>query len=98
MRALEIIVYAISVLVTVGWVWGIRTNVQKGVGITWPTATIVTFWVVTLVAVPLLRVSAFHLLWLLPAQVLLGPISLFVRILWLRAHVLVVQRGRVEAA
>lgn len=68
--------YALCVLVTSTWIFGIRTYTLRGSPPMRPTVNITMLFVVSLVVVPLLSLSPFHLLWMFIVSFVLGTLSL----------------------
>ena len=58
------------------WSYGVRTYVRTGRGVQQQTVNQTTLILVAVFAVPLLGISPFHLLWMLPAAFVIGMLSL----------------------
>ena len=76
MEILKYIFYALGVIVTVGWLYGIRVHTMTGEGVNKGTVNITMLFLISLILVPLLDISTFHLLWLFPLSVILGFLSI----------------------
>lgn len=76
MQILEYIVYAIGVLVAITWLRGIRSYIARGSRITRQTVNTTMLFIVSLVLVPTIPFSSFHLLWMFPASFFIGTLSL----------------------
>jgi hypothetical protein len=64
--------YLVAVIVTASWLYGIRTSAEAGRDENRAMCGIVVLFILSLAAVPLLKVSPFHLLWLFAAALLVG--------------------------
>ena len=53
----------------------IREPVKKGIGVTKPTVNIQMLCLLSVIIVPILKLSPFHLLWMIPASYFLGYFS-----------------------
>ena len=69
-------IYVLCVLVTIGWIVGIRTYTLRGSPPTRQTVNATMLFVVSLALVPLLSLSPFHLLWMFPVSFVFGILSL----------------------
>jgi len=76
MKIIGYVVYVIGVLMAVSWLFGIRSYTARGVGATRMTVNTAMLFIVSLVVVPALSLSPFHLLWMFPASFILGMLSL----------------------
>jgi hypothetical protein len=76
MKYISYATYGLCVLVSVTWIFGIRTYTLRGDPPTRMTVNTTMLFVVSLVLVPLLSLSPFHLLWMFPASLVLGVLSL----------------------
>lgn len=70
------IVYGIGIVLAVTWMIGIRTYTKSGQGVTMSTVNTTMLFIVSLVVVPILKLSPLHLLWMYPASFILGMLSL----------------------
>lgn len=75
MRLVAYLVYVVGVVLAVSWFIGIRLYVKHGQGVTKQTVNITMLFFVSLVLVPALSLSPFHLLWMFPASWILGVCS-----------------------
>ena len=75
MEILEIIIFIIGVLLTLSWIYGIRTNIKRGDGVTKGTVNITMLFIISLILVPILKISSLHLLWMFPVSMLIGFLS-----------------------
>ena len=84
MNIIGYIIYGISVFITLGWCLQIRTK-AKNEQATEKSMELQGFLMtVSLVLIPLLHLSNFHLLWMIPASFILGLLSITtpIKILW----------------
>jgi hypothetical protein len=72
---IEIFVWLAAALIALGWVHGVRSYLESGRPVQQQTINIIMLFCVSLVAAPILG-SSFHLLWMFPAAMLLGFLSL----------------------
>ena len=70
------ILWTIALVVGLSWSYGVRTYVRTGQGVQQATVNQTTLILLAVVAVPLLGLSPFHLLWMLPAAFIVGMLSL----------------------
>ena len=76
MEILGLILWAVGLLLGLSWAYGVRNYVRTGRGVQQATVNQTMLMLAAVVAVPLLRFSPFHLLWLLPVAVIVGMLSL----------------------
>jgi energy-coupling factor transporter transmembrane protein EcfT len=76
LRIVGIVLWLVGASLAVTWAAGVRIKTARGQGVQLGTATIATFFAISLVVAFLLR-SPFHLLWLLPLSFLLGWLPVF---------------------
>ena len=76
MEVLGWILWTIGLVVGLSWSYGVRTYVRTGQGVQQATVNQTTLILLAVVAVPLLGLSPFHLLWMLPAAFIVGMLSL----------------------
>ncbi len=70
------ILWAVGLLLGLSWAYGVRIYVRTGRGVQQATVNQTMLMLAAVVAVPLLDLSPFHLLWLLPAAFIVGMLSL----------------------
>jgi hypothetical protein len=75
-RALGITLWILAALFTLIWAYGVRSYVQRGQGPSQQTVNQTMLFSVSLVLIPMLRISPFHLLWLFFASFVIGALSL----------------------
>ena len=76
MEILGWILWTIGLLVGLSWSYGIRTYVRRGQGVTQQTVNQTALILLAVIVVPLLGLSPFHLIWMLPAAFITGMLSL----------------------
>ncbi len=76
MNVLSVLLWIIGAVIMIGWAYGVRSFVRAGQGVSQQTVNQTMMFALSLVAVPLLGLSAFHLLWLFPTALILGFLSL----------------------
>jgi hypothetical protein len=76
MQIIGYAVYGIAVFLAGTFFIGIRSNTARGAGVTRQTVNTTMLFTVSLVVVPLLSLSPFHLLWMFPISFVLGALSL----------------------
>lgn len=76
MKILEMGLLILGGLLALVWAYGVRHYVNRGTPPTQMTVNTAMLFAVTVVAVWLLRISPFHLLWAFPVGVVLGTMSL----------------------
>ena len=76
MQIIGYVLYAVGVLMAVAWLFGIRSYTARGVGVVRQTVNTAMLFIVSLVVVPALSLSPFHLLWMFPASFIFGMLSL----------------------
>lgn len=86
MATIELIILIIAIIVAIGWFFSIRDSISKGKGITNASANISFLLFLSVILVPILNISTYHLLWLFPLIFIMGmtlmvvpvfPFSLF---------------------
>lgn len=70
------ILWAIGLVVALSWCYGVRTYVRTGRGVMQQTVNQTLLMLAAVAAVPLLRFSPFHLVWMFPAAIIVGRYSL----------------------
>jgi hypothetical protein len=76
MRIPEVMVWGVGVIIALNWVWGVRTYVRRGIGVTKQSVNQGMLFVVSLASVAVLPISSFHLFWMFPVGFVLGALSL----------------------
>jgi hypothetical protein len=76
METIGYIIYGIAVVLAVIWLWGVRSYTRQGRGVAMQTVNITLLFIVSLVVVSVSGLSPFHLLWMYPASVVVGLLSL----------------------
>lgn len=76
MEVLGWILWACGLLIGLSWSYGVRTYVRTGQGVQQATVNQTMLVLASVVAVPLLGFSPFHLLWLFPVTFIVGMLSL----------------------
>jgi hypothetical protein len=76
MQIVGALIWAIAVLVTFGWIQGIRRYVSTGLGVTKQTVNTAMLFLLAMGGVAVLGHSPFHLLWLFPASWIVGTLSI----------------------
>jgi|GEM_PF-4984137 len=71
----EIFIWVAAALIALGWAHGVRSYLEAGRPVQQQTINIIMLFCVSLIAAPILG-SSFHLLWMFPAAILLGFLSL----------------------
>jgi len=72
---IEISAWLAAALIALGWVYGVRSYLGRGRPVQQQTINIIMLFCVSLIAAPTLG-SSLHLLWMFPAAILLGLLSL----------------------
>lgn len=72
MKVFEWVVIALSIYLTVTFMFGIRRNTFAGVGVTIQTITTTMLWFVSFVIIYFVNVTYFHMLWILPLGLIIG--------------------------
>ncbi|MBZ0072928.1 MAG: hypothetical protein K8I04_14525 [Gammaproteobacteria bacterium] len=72
MDSIEPAIYVLGILITVIWLYGIRTNTRTREGVAAGTVNTTLLFVVSLVLLPQMEFPAFHLLWAFPAALVIG--------------------------
>lgn len=75
MEVLGWLLWVIGLVVGLSWSYGVRTYVRTGQGVQQQTVNQTTLILLAVIAVPLLGLSPFHLLWMLPAAFVAGMLS-----------------------
>lgn len=75
MKYIGYIIYSVGVLIASSWFLGIRTSFKRNLGASKLTVNTTMLFIVSLVLIPSLSISPFHLLWLFPASWFLGELS-----------------------
>lgn len=70
------LIWLVGLIVAVGWVYGIRNYMRRGMGVTQQTVNTTMLFFVSLIVTLSLRISPYHLLWLFPLSWVLGTLSL----------------------
>jgi len=70
------LIWLVGLIVAVGWVYGIRNYMRRGMGVTQQTVNTTMLFFVSFIVTLSLRISPYHLLWLFPLSWLLGTLSL----------------------
>jgi len=76
MKLVAYIIYGIGVSFAITWLLGIRLYTKSGRGVQIQTVNTTMLFIVSLILIPLFKLSPFHLLWMYPASWLLGVLSL----------------------
>ena len=76
MNTIETLIWIAAVLWTLPFIYGIRTYVRRGIGITQPTVNTGMLLVFCIIAAPILQISTYHLFWMIPLSHILGLLSL----------------------
>lgn len=76
MEIAEYIIYVVGVILALTWMIGIRTYTKSGQGVTMSTVNTTMLFLVSLVVVPILKLSPLHLFWMYPVSFVLGMLSL----------------------
>lgn len=76
MEIVGYIVYGIGLLLAITWLIGIRTYTKSGKGVTMSTVNTTMLFIVSLIVIPVLKISPLHLLWMYPVGIVLGMFSL----------------------
>lgn len=70
------ILWTFALVGGLSWAYGVRTYVRTGRGVTQLTVNQTMLMLAAIAAVPLLGLSPFHLLWMIPAAYIVGMFSL----------------------
>lgn len=76
MKIIEYIIYGISILITLGWCIQIRDKARNEQATEKPMELQGFLMTVSVMLIPLLHLSTFHLIWMIPASFILGLLSL----------------------
>lgn len=76
MKILEWAITIVAAILVLTWVYGIRTYIHRGRGVTRQTVNTTMLGLISVVAILSLGVSPLHLLWLLPISWVMGTLSL----------------------
>ena len=76
MQFLAIIVRIVGAIVTISWVYGVRSYVRSGRGVSQQTVNQTMFFALSLLVVLIFGLSPFHRLWMFPVGFILGTLSL----------------------
>lgn len=74
MEILCYVIYGIGLIVTISWLFNIRHNTKTGQGVGGGIVNTTILFIISLVLIPLLKLSPFHLFWLFPVSMMLGLI------------------------
>lgn len=69
-------IYGVGILITFGWIIGIRNYTKRGTPPTYQTINQTMLFLISLILIPSLSLSPMNLLWLFPSSWLLGALSL----------------------
>lgn len=75
MEILSYVIYGVGVLLTLIWLAGIRVNTNSGQGVAATTVNTTLLFIVSLILIPALELSLFHLIWLFGASAMIGMLS-----------------------
>ena len=75
MAVVETVIWVAAALIALTWVRGVRSFLRAGRPVQQQTINIIMLFCVSLIVAPILG-SSFHLLWMFPAAILLGFLSL----------------------
>jgi len=70
------LIWIVGLIVAVGWVYGIRDYMRRGMGITHQTVHTTMLFFVSLIVILSLQITPYHLLWLFPLSWVMGTLSL----------------------
>jgi uncharacterized protein YraI len=76
MKYVEYFVYALCVIITSIWIFGLRTYTLRGTPPMMATINITMLFVVSLIIIPLLSLSPLHLLWMFVCSLIIGFLSI----------------------
>ena len=76
MEIIEFVLYGVAIFMTITWMVGIRTYTKQGTGVTIQTVNTAMLFFVSLITVPILEISSLHFLWIYPASIVIGTLSL----------------------
>ena len=76
MQLAGVLLWIVGALITMFWAYGIRSYVRSGQGVSQQTVNQTMMFVLSLIIVPILGFSPFHLLWMFPVSFVLGMLSL----------------------
>ena len=76
MEIVGYIVYGIGIVLAGSWLYGIRKLTNSGLGVQMATVNTTMLFIVSLVLMPILKLSPFHLLWMYPASIVIGMLTL----------------------
>lgn len=69
-------IWVIGLVFGLSWGLGVRTCVRSGQGVSQQTVNQAALMVLAAIAVPVLGISRFHVLWMIPAAFVIGRFSL----------------------
>lgn len=89
MNIVEILILLMAIIITLSWIYGIRTFVSSGKGITRQTVNTVMLFAFSIILIFLYKASFFHLFWMFPLSWLIGILSLAfpISLLWIPGSV-----------
>lgn len=76
MKVLGYFVYVIAFLLFFSFVWGARRSIRTGGSVQIQTLVTTMLFFVSLVLVPIIGLSPFHLLWMFPASMIIGMFTI----------------------
>lgn len=85
-RIFEIATLVVAIIMTLSWMYGIRSYVSKGQGLMMGTVNSTVLFIISIVVLLATQKSYLHLLWAFPASILLGTLSQTVFPLTLLSH------------
>jgi len=76
MEIIEFVLYGIAIFMAITWMVGIRTYTKRGTRPAMSTVNTTALFIVSLITIPILEISAFHFLWIYPVAIFIGFLSI----------------------